>query len=37
MRQLLGAYYEELKKAAQAHSRRGGHRPLIVQDPRFVD
>jgi hypothetical protein len=36
MRQLLGSYFEEFQKAAQGQSRRGGHGPLIIQQPGFV-
>ncbi len=36
MKQLLGSYFEEFQKAAQAHSRPGGHSPLIIQHPGLV-
>jgi hypothetical protein len=36
MKQLLGSYFEEFQKAAQAQNRRGGHGPLIIQQPGLV-
>lgn len=36
MKQLLGSYFEEFQKAAQAQNRRGGHDPLIIQQPGLV-
>jgi hypothetical protein len=36
MKQLLGSHFEEFQKAAKAQNRRGGHGPLIVQQPGLV-
>lgn len=36
MKQLLGTYFEEFQKAAQAQNRHGGHGPLIIQEPSLV-
>lgn len=36
MKQLLGSYFEEFQKAAQAQNRPGGHSPLIIQHPGLV-
>lgn len=36
MKQLLGTHFEEFQKAAQAQNRRGGHGPLIIQEPGLV-
>lgn len=36
MRQLLGSYFEEFQKAAQAQNQRGGHGPLTIQQPGLV-
>lgn len=36
MKQLLGSHFEEFQKAAQAQNRRGGHGPLIIQQPGLV-
>lgn len=36
MKQLLGSYFEEFQKAAQAQDRPGGHDPLIIRQPGLV-
>jgi hypothetical protein len=36
MKLLLGTYFEEFQKAAQAQNRRGGHGPLIIEEPDLV-
>ena len=36
MKQLLGSHFEQFQKAAQAQNRRGGHGPLIIEQPGLV-
>ena len=36
MKELLGSYFEEFQKAAEAQNRRAGHGPLIIQQPGLV-
>jgi len=36
MKQLLGTHFEEFQKAAQAQNRRGGHGPLVIQQPGLI-
>ena len=36
MKQLMGSYFEQFQKAAQGQNRRGGHGPLIIEQPGLV-